>query len=107
MAIRLKRGMSGLCDSLIWATNPIGLLFCPSTSLPNASVKVGKEIQEGAPLGTIIYDTVTGAGDNESPEPGPGPSAQVPLWVWGLGAAGLLMFAFGAVGGGSPRRYGR
>ncbi len=107
-SLRSSSGLSGICDSLLYATTPLGMLFCGPTSMNADAAKVAKEIQApGSSTGSILYDIATGAspGDGSGEPPPSPPGFSMPWWIWLAG--GLGVFALVAVGGGSPRRYGR
>ena len=103
---------------------PKSLIYGDSYSNPPAPPVVRSTLPDGSPIpavpesGAAAQDTIQAITDQqirdmqtgnqdffEELDPKVNPPAGVPWWVWG--GVGLAVFGVVALGGGSPRRYGR
>ncbi len=100
----------GICDSLVFATTPIGMAWCGFKPAGETATRVGSEIRDivsgdpgqaqGVPPPICTGAFLNAAGAWECPDS----ETNWTLWV-ALAAVG--MFAIVAMGGGAARRYGR
>lgn len=86
-------GLSGICDSLLYATTPLGLLFCPGTigtSAGTDATSIGTQISSGGSAPSVLGSIVTGDNYNLDGSSA-APSATPNYWALGLALASIVV----------------